>query len=133
MTDPIAVKKHGFRIGLGFESTFDLQRAADRMRISLLASLRNMEREVAERKVTPPSEAQRAEFARITALLEEVRASEFWEEGFDGGYLREPEDKVEITYAETWEEFSARVESAGPFTAEDLAERFHIRVMGAPE
>lgn len=106
------VEKRGFLANATFEShsVFDSLRAATQLQIK--AATVGMTRREASRTETPPTPEQIAEYERLQAMLDEVEASEFWEHSYDGGYLRRPEPTVEIEWAETLEEFEARVNDA---------------------
>lgn len=68
-------------------------------------------RKVATRTETPPTEQDWAEYHEGVALLDKLRANRYFDEGGDeyGATMSEPQPTVHIEYAETEDEWTARI------------------------
>lgn len=71
----------------------------------------SLARKISGYKETKPTPETLQEYARIRALMDEVEASPFWNEGcsWEPGYLEEPATKQEPIYAETHQQWRTRV------------------------
>lgn len=57
----------------------------------------------------PPTEAALADYQRATALLDELYTLDCFDEGYEGVSIIKPRPSVHIEYAETHEEWLARI------------------------
>lgn len=90
-------------------------------------------RKIASRTGTPPTEAEWAKYREAVDLLAKLEDNPYWEDGGTeyGSRIQEPEPSVHYEYAETQEEYAARVRSLNPADYESAYDRLIRQAMTA--
>lgn len=78
---------------------------------AMLSASSEWHRAVETRKEFPPTAEEWAEYDRAMSLLDQLRESPYFEDGDDGATVNPPRPHVTVKYAETREEWLARIQA----------------------
>jgi hypothetical protein len=120
------IEKRGYEFPMSREMFKEDAWASDYFRVTMAAAVKGVPRKESYVRFIPADPAKVAEYERLEAMLREIEASDLWMPGDDGGYLEKPETRREVVYAETFEEWAARVEAAPLPTAEEIFRNFGV-------